>query len=102
MAQARSHCLPMITTHSSSSPICTMYKESDVKISVTGEFTKLRNLVTDEAIIGQAQTEGGRRGRQGGGERRVSFNVHLLPHSYAVFAAEKGFDKAMNQQAPCV
>jgi len=66
-----------------------LHKESDVKVSVTGEFTKLRNLVTNEAIIGQAQTEGGRRGRQGGGERRVSFNVHLLPHSYAVFAAEK-------------
>ncbi|HEY4984095.1 MAG TPA: hypothetical protein VIJ24_03460 [Verrucomicrobiae bacterium] len=66
-----------------------LHKESDVKISVAGDFTKLRNLVTNEAIIGQAQTEGGRRGRQGGGERRVSFNVHLLPHSYAVFAAEK-------------
>jgi hypothetical protein len=34
----------------------------------------------------------GRRGPgrgRGGPEQLASFNVHLLPHSYAVFAAEK-------------
>jgi hypothetical protein len=63
--------------------------ETDVRVSVNGEFTKLRNLVTDEAITGRAQAQGGRRGGRGGGERRTSFNVHLLPHSYVVLAAEK-------------
>jgi hypothetical protein len=63
--------------------------ETDVSVSPASGFTKLRNLVTDEVITGQDQTQGGRRGRRGGGEPRVSFNVHLLPHSYAVFAAEK-------------
>jgi hypothetical protein len=63
--------------------------ETDVNVSLAGEFTKLRNLVTDEVITGQAQSRGIMRGRQGGGQRRMSFKVHLMPHSYAVFAAEK-------------
>ena len=54
-------------------------------------FTKLRNLVTGEEIAGQAPEPsmyfGGR--RPAPVENRESFNVHLLPHSYAVFAAEK-------------
>jgi len=65
--------------------------ETDVKVSLTGDFTKLRNLVTNEEIAGQEpeQPQGFGRGRQFLGENRMSFNVHLLPHSYAVFAAEK-------------
>jgi hypothetical protein len=61
--------------------------ETDVKVSVAGEFAKLRNLVTDAVTTGQTETPGS--GRFDNGDRRVSFNVHLLPHSYAVFAAEK-------------
>jgi hypothetical protein len=65
--------------------------ETDVKISVTGDYTKLRNLVTGEEIAGQAPEQpmgfGGR--RQAAFENRESFNVHLLPHSYAVFEMEK-------------
>jgi hypothetical protein len=67
--------------------------EADVRLGVSGDFTKLRNLVTGEVIARQAPPEesgpGRRGGNRGGGERRVSFNVHLLPHSYSVFAAEK-------------
>jgi hypothetical protein len=42
-------------------------------------------------VDASAQTENRwqRRNRQGDDENRVSFNVHLLPHSYKVFAAEK-------------
>jgi hypothetical protein len=60
-------------------------------VSLTGDFKKLRNLVTGEEIVGQEpeQPQGFGRGRQFLGENRMSFNVHLLPHSYSVFAAEK-------------
>ena len=68
--------------------------ETDVKIFVAGSATKLRNLVTGEILTSQpANDDGrGRRGGRGGGEGaepRMTFNVHLLPHSYAVFAVEK-------------
>lgn len=66
--------------------------EADVKVSYLGESVKLRNLVTGEILNGQPQEEAqrGRRGfRNPVSERRVSFNVHLLPHSYSVFAVEK-------------
>ena len=61
--------------------------ETGVKISVAGGTAKLRNLVTGERLTGQAQTQGFRR-RQAAGEARISFNVHLPPHSYAVFVME--------------
>jgi len=64
---------------------------TDVTVSVAPEFTKLRNLVTGEVLSVQPQAQGGRRGRggPGGGQPHATFNVHLLPHSYAPFAAEK-------------
>ncbi len=62
--------------------------ETDVKVSLTGKFMHLKNLVTGEVINGQAPAQGGGRWRDAM-ESRVSFNVHLPPHSYAVFAAEK-------------
>jgi len=64
--------------------------ETDVRISVTGSATKLRNIVTGETLMSQPGNVVGR-GRRGGGggETRVTFNTHLLPHSYAVFAVEK-------------
>ena len=64
--------------------------ETHVKISVLGNYTKLRNLVTGEEIVGQAPEEMQGFGlRQAIGENRESFNVHLLPHSYEVFEMEK-------------
>ena len=70
--------------------------ETDVRLGVTGDFTGLRNLATDEVIARQAPQQesrqgrrGGGRSRGGGGEQRASFNVHLLPHGYSVFAAER-------------
>jgi hypothetical protein len=65
-----------------------LHAETDVKISVAGDFTKLRNLVTDSVVTGQLPPQTSGRGRRGEGDRR-SFNVHLLPHSYSVFAMEK-------------
>jgi hypothetical protein len=59
-----------------------------VKVSLTGDFTRLKNLVTGETIPGQAPTQGRSRWRDAE-ESRMSFNLHLPPHSYAVFAAEK-------------
>jgi hypothetical protein len=62
--------------------------ETDVKISVPTGFTKLKNLVTGEVIAGQTPVPDFGYRRRGNEENRVSFAVHLLPHSYAVFAAE--------------
>ncbi len=59
--------------------------ESDVTVSVAGEFASLRNLVTGGEIAAEASGEG----RWQAGADRASFRVHLLPHSYSVFAAEK-------------
>jgi hypothetical protein len=59
--------------------------ETDVTISVTGEFANLRNLITGAEIPAEASGEG----RWQSGADRVSFRVHLLPHSYSVFTAEK-------------
>jgi hypothetical protein len=61
--------------------------ETDVRVGVAGDFSKLRNLVTGEVITGQRLEEG--RGRWRRPAERVTFEVHLLPHSFAVFAAEK-------------
>jgi hypothetical protein len=66
--------------------------ETDVKISVTGSATKLKNLVTGEILTAQPAINVGR-GRRGGNrggdaEQRAVFNAHLLPHSYAVFKSE--------------
>ncbi len=65
--------------------------ETDVKVSVAGNFTQLKNLVTGETLNRQTQTKTRwqRRNGQGDDENRVSFNVHLPPHSYEVFAIEK-------------
>ncbi len=68
------------------------HSESDVTVTLNGDFTKLRNLLTGKVLNGQAAPRGfgPRGGRSGGaGGRRVSFSVHLLPHSYLPFAAEK-------------
>jgi len=62
--------------------------ETDVKVSLTGNFTRLKNLVTGEVINGQSPTQSRGRWRDNE-ESRMSFNVHLLPHSYSVFAAGK-------------
>ncbi|HXR04863.1 MAG TPA: hypothetical protein VN836_09165 [Verrucomicrobiae bacterium] len=62
--------------------------ETDVKVSVPAGFTRLKNLVTGEVIAGQAPAPDLGLRRRGNEESRVSFPVHLLPHSYAVFAAE--------------
>jgi hypothetical protein len=61
--------------------------ETDVKVSLTGNFTRLKNLVTGEVIPGQA-TQGRGRWRDAE-ESRMAFNLHLPPHSYAAFTAEK-------------
>jgi hypothetical protein len=63
--------------------------ETDVTVSVTGEFTQLKNLVTGEMISGQPPVQDQERWRREVRENRTSFTIHLPPHSYSVFAAEK-------------
>ncbi|HEY5345194.1 MAG TPA: hypothetical protein VIK62_02495 [Verrucomicrobiae bacterium] len=59
---------------------------TDVKISTLGKATKLKNLVTGEIIGGKLPPPRGWNWQNETVEERVSFSVHLLPHSYAVFA----------------
>jgi hypothetical protein len=65
----------------------------DVKVTVAPEFTQLRDLVTGEVIPVQAPPADAGRGGRGrgpqGGPRRAVFNIHLLPHSYRPFLAER-------------
>jgi hypothetical protein len=63
--------------------------ETDVTVSVTGEFTQLKNLVTGEMISGQTPVQDQERQRREVRENCTSFTVHLPPHGYSVFAAEK-------------
>jgi hypothetical protein len=60
--------------------------ETDVTASMDGDFNKLRNLVTGGEISAEDESVEG--WWQSGGDR-ASFRVHLPPHSYSVFAAEK-------------
>jgi len=62
--------------------------ETDETITAPAGFTHLHNLVTGEVLQGQTP-RGGRGGRGYVGPARSTFTVHLLPHSYAVFAAEQ-------------
>ena len=61
---------------------------ADVKVSVSVGFAKLRNLLTDTVVEGRAAPPPAG-GRQQVDEPRVTFDLHLMPHSYAVFAVEK-------------
>ncbi len=63
--------------------------ETDVKISVLGNFMHLKNLVTGETLEGQLPPRRPRWQHQDSDETRVSFTAHLLPHSYEVFQMEK-------------
>jgi hypothetical protein len=62
--------------------------ETDVKVATLGRATKLRDLASGEIITGQPPAVGGPFRQQAAGERRVSFDVHLQPHSYRAFAVE--------------
>jgi len=66
-------------------------QESDVRISVDARFGRLRDLVTGQLVTGRLPPRRAamRRPAETGPERR-EFTVHLLPHSYSVFAAEPG------------
>jgi hypothetical protein len=63
---------------------------ADVNISTSGNSEHLKNLVTGENLEEQEPAQSSRQNRgQNEMERRVSFKVHLPPHSYKVFAIEK-------------
>jgi hypothetical protein len=63
--------------------------EVDVKVSVSDGFTKLHNLVTGEELAGQEPPANPWLRHPAEQESRVGFYLHLMPHSYSVFAAEK-------------
>ncbi len=57
---------------------------TDVKVSVAGDFTRLENLSTGEIIAGQKPDKTPWRHEESV-DAMNRFNVHLPPHSYAVF-----------------
>jgi hypothetical protein len=67
---------------------------ADVKISTLGKVTKLKNLVTGEIIEGKSPPPRGWNWRNETVEERVSFSVHLPPHSFAVFEPEGSHETA--------
>jgi hypothetical protein len=64
--------------------------QADVKVTVRGEFTKLRNLVTGEVIASYIpEPPKGFQRRRPDTTPKSHFLVPMLPHSFAAFAAEK-------------
>ena len=62
--------------------------ESDVKVALTGNFTRLRNLITGEEISAEARAQGFSRWHSRETEKRTTFDLHIPPHSYVAFTAE--------------
>lgn len=64
--------------------------ETDVKVAIAGNSVRLKNLVTGENLISQSSPlNQGRRQSENLDDLRTIFDVHLLPHSYSVYAVEK-------------
>jgi len=64
--------------------------QTEVRVTVKGEFTKLRNLVTGEVIASYVpEAPKGFRRRRADTSPKSHFLVPLLPHSFAAFQAEK-------------
>jgi hypothetical protein len=63
--------------------------ESDVRVLVSGGTAVLRDLVTGQVITGQpvVHRSFGRRASEDE-DPRCAFTVHVMPHSYCVFASE--------------
>jgi hypothetical protein len=62
-----------------------------VRVTVEGEFSRLRNLETGEFVASYVPeaTGGPRRRRPAEAPKRSHFLVPVMPHSYAAFAVEK-------------
>jgi len=64
--------------------------QAEVKVTVQGEFTKLRNLVTGEVTASYVpEPPKGFRRRRPDTTPKSHFLVQMLPHSFAAYAAEK-------------
>jgi hypothetical protein len=64
--------------------------QAEVKVTVRGEFTKLRNLATGEVIASYVpEPPRGFRRMRPDTTPKSHFLVQMLPHSFAAFAAEK-------------
>jgi hypothetical protein len=65
-------------------------QQAEVKVTVRGEFTKLRNLVTGEVISSYVlEPPKGFRRMRPDTTPKTHFLVQVLPHSFAAFAPEK-------------
>jgi hypothetical protein len=65
-------------------------RQAQVKVTVQGEFTKLRNLVTGDVISSYVpEPSKGFRRRRPDATPKSHFLVPMMPHSFAAFTAEK-------------
>jgi hypothetical protein len=63
-------------------------KDASVSVSVTGDFSSLKNLVTGEVVQGQPVPLNPRQKTPAGGQR-IRFQLTVKPHSYLAFAEQK-------------
>ncbi|MDR3377348.1 MAG: hypothetical protein P4M10_01570, partial [Verrucomicrobiae bacterium] len=63
--------------------------ETDATVTVLGNATRLKNLVTGEVLEGRPPRHRNRASQTALTEDRVTFNLHLLPHSYVVLAIDQ-------------
>jgi hypothetical protein len=62
---------------------------TDVKVSLAGDYSQLKNLVTGEVLEGHKQTgPPWMRQNESAGEDRTIFTVHVPAHSYKVFSEQ--------------
>jgi len=66
-------------------------EQTSSTVALSGNFSKLKNLVTGEVLDAEkpAETPGQGRRRAAGRPERATFHVTIKPHSYLVFSAEK-------------
>jgi hypothetical protein len=62
--------------------------ETDATIGVLGSSTRIENLVTGEMVDGRPPHHNQWEQRNALAEDRVTFKIHLFPHSYTAFAIE--------------
>jgi len=60
----------------------------DVKVVTDSRITKLRDVLSGEALTGEVLSDRWRRWGRGTGAEKVAFDIQIKPHSYRVFQGQ--------------